>query len=94
MSVYALAFGIALPSAFAIVLAESGPDAGVAAGILGAALSFGGAAGNALSGALPFAPTVAIGGVTAAAACAAAISYRAAPRAQTVASGPSPNAIE
>jgi DHA1 family bicyclomycin/chloramphenicol resistance-like MFS transporter len=93
MSVYALAFGVALPSAFALVLAESGPDAGVAAGVIGAMLSFGGAAGNALSGALPFAPTVAIGGVTAAAACAAALSYLASRRAQTVASDPSPNAL-
>ncbi len=77
MSVLAFAFGVALPTAYAIVLADAGPDAGVASGVLGAALSFGGAVGGTISGALPFAPTVRIGVVAAIAVCAAALSYRA-----------------
>jgi DHA1 family bicyclomycin/chloramphenicol resistance-like MFS transporter len=77
MSVFAFAFGVALPSAYSLVLADAGPDAGVASGVLGAALSFGGAVGGTLSGALPFAPTVRIGLVAAVAACAAALCYRA-----------------
>jgi DHA1 family bicyclomycin/chloramphenicol resistance-like MFS transporter len=79
MSLYALAFGVALPAAITLVLAESGPDAGAAAGLLGFALSAGGAAGSALAGTLPFAPTVAIGIVTGVAACASGLSYRFAP---------------
>jgi hypothetical protein len=76
MSLYAFAFGIAVPSALTLALAESGPDAGVTSGVLLAGISFGGAAGSALSGALPLEPTAAIGGVVAAGACAAAIAYR------------------
>ena len=76
MSVYAFAFGIALPSAFSLALALAGPDAGVASGVLLAGLSLGGAAASAVSGALPFAPTMAIGCVVVAAACAAVIAYR------------------
>jgi DHA1 family bicyclomycin/chloramphenicol resistance-like MFS transporter len=76
MSVYAFAFGVALPSAFSLALADAEPDAGVASGVLGAAISLGGAAGSALGGALPFAPTTAIGLVVIGAACASALSYR------------------
>jgi DHA1 family bicyclomycin/chloramphenicol resistance-like MFS transporter len=76
MSLYAFAFGVALPSAFALALADAEPDAGVASGVLGAAISLGGAAGSALSGALPFAPTFAIGCVVVLAAAAAVACYR------------------
>jgi DHA1 family bicyclomycin/chloramphenicol resistance-like MFS transporter len=79
MSVYAFAFGIMLPSAFSLALADAGSDAGVMSGILGAAISFGGAAGGTISGALPFAPTIRIGIVVAIAACAAAVFHRTAP---------------
>ena len=75
MAAYAFAFGIALPSTVSLLLAEAGPDAGVASGVLLAGLSLGGAAGSAVSGALPLAPTAAIGCVVAGAACAAAIAY-------------------
>ncbi len=76
MSVYAFAFGVALPSTFSLALADAGPDAGVVSGILGAALSFGGALGGTISGALPFAPTMRIGLVVAVGACAAACFHR------------------
>jgi DHA1 family bicyclomycin/chloramphenicol resistance-like MFS transporter len=75
MSVYAFAFGIAVPSAIALMLADAGPDAGVASGVLLAGLSLGGAAGSALGGALPLVPTTAIGCVVAVAAVAATLSY-------------------
>jgi DHA1 family bicyclomycin/chloramphenicol resistance-like MFS transporter len=75
MSFYAFAFGVAVPSAFALTLADSGPDAGVASGVLLAGISLGGAAGSALSGVLPLVPTAAIGSVVVIAACAAALSY-------------------
>ncbi len=75
MSVYAFSFGIALPSAFSLALRPAGGDAGVASGILGAALSLGGAAGSALGGSLPLPPSSAIGCVVAGGACMAGLSY-------------------
>jgi DHA1 family bicyclomycin/chloramphenicol resistance-like MFS transporter len=75
MSLYAFAFGVALPSIFALALARAGTDAGVASGLIGAALSLGGAAGSALGGSLPFAPSSATGAVVAAGAALAALCY-------------------
>ena len=77
MSLYAFAFGIALPSAFTLALADAGPDAGVASGVLGAGLSLGGAAGSAISGVLPFAASMSTGIVVTCAGCAAVLCYRA-----------------
>jgi DHA1 family bicyclomycin/chloramphenicol resistance-like MFS transporter len=76
MSVYAFAFGIALPAAFSIALAEAGPDAGVASGILGASISLGGAAGSAVDGILPFVASASTGAVVVVAAGASVIAYR------------------
>jgi len=57
------AFGIAftLPGSFAAVLSAARRDAGLAAGLLGAAQMLGGAAGSTLNGALPFVATTSLG---------------------------------
>jgi len=57
------AFGIAftLPGSMATVLVAARRDAGLAAGLLGAAQMLGGAAGSTLSGALPFVATTSLG---------------------------------
>ncbi len=71
----AFAFGIAAPSAFAAALADAGLDTGLTAGVLGAAQMLGGAAGSAATGALPLAPTAAIGITVIVLAGAAAAAY-------------------
>jgi multidrug resistance protein len=57
-------------------LAEAGPDAGVASGILGASISLGGAAGSAVDGILPFVASASTGAVVVVAAGASVIAYR------------------
>jgi DHA1 family bicyclomycin/chloramphenicol resistance-like MFS transporter len=59
------AFGIALvfPGAFAALLFAARADAGLAAGLLGAAQMLGGAAGSAFAGIVPGVPTSALGTV-------------------------------
>ncbi len=71
----AFAFGIAAPSAFAAALADAGPDAGLTAGVLGAAQMLGGAAGSAAAGAIPLPPAAAVGTMAALLAGAAAAAY-------------------
>jgi DHA1 family bicyclomycin/chloramphenicol resistance-like MFS transporter len=77
MSLYAFAFGVALPSAYTLALADAGSDAGVASGLLGAGLSLGGAAGSAISGVLPFVASVSTGIVVTCGGFAAMVCYRA-----------------
>jgi DHA1 family bicyclomycin/chloramphenicol resistance-like MFS transporter len=79
---FAFAFGIANPSAYAAGLAGAGADAGTTSAILGSVQMIGGAACSALAAALPFAPSAGVGivvfGASLASACAYALSRRAA----------------
>jgi DHA1 family bicyclomycin/chloramphenicol resistance-like MFS transporter len=76
-TLYALGIAFVFPAAFAAVLSSAHGDAGLAAGLLGAAQMLAGAFGSALIGLLPGAPTsqlgvlALIGGVVAAGAYAA-----------------------
>ncbi len=60
-TVYAFGIAFALPGSFATVLSSARRDAGLAAGLLGAAQMLFGALGSALSGALPGVPTTTLG---------------------------------
>ena len=60
-TLYAFGVAFALPGSFATVLSAARHDAGLAAGLLGAAQMLSGAAGSALSGALPGQPTTTLG---------------------------------
>ena len=71
----AFAFGVAAPSAFAAALADSGPDAGLTAGVLGAAQMLGGATGSSAAGNLPLPPAAATGTMALVLASAAAAAY-------------------
>lgn len=74
-ALYGLAFGVLVPVLYTAALAGVGADTGLAAGVLGAAQSFGGAAGSGLAGALPWPASTAVGAVVAAAALACGVSY-------------------
>ncbi|MBV8298639.1 MAG: multidrug effflux MFS transporter [Candidatus Eremiobacteraeota bacterium] len=74
-ALFAFAFGIANPNAYAAALHDAGPDAGTLAGILGAAQMLGGAVVSAIAAALPVAPGAGIGAVVLCASLAAAAAY-------------------
>lgn len=56
-ALYAFAFGVLLPNAYAAGLAPAGADAGTASAVLGATQMIGGGAASALAAALPIAPS-------------------------------------
>jgi DHA1 family bicyclomycin/chloramphenicol resistance-like MFS transporter len=60
-TLYAFGIAFALPGSMATVLIAARRDAGLAAGLLGAAQMLGGAAGSTLNGALPFVATTSLG---------------------------------
>jgi DHA1 family bicyclomycin/chloramphenicol resistance-like MFS transporter len=60
-TLYAFGIAFALPGSFATVLVAARRDAGLAAGLIGAAQMLGGAAGSTLNGALPFVATTSLG---------------------------------
>jgi len=62
-ALFAFAFGIANPNAYAAALHDAGSDAGTLAGILGAAQMLGGALVSAVAAALPLPPSAGIGAV-------------------------------
>ncbi len=74
-ALFAFAFGIANPNAYAAALHDAGPDAGTLAGILGAAQMLGGALVSAVAAALPLPPSAGIGAVLLCASLAAAAAY-------------------
>jgi DHA1 family bicyclomycin/chloramphenicol resistance-like MFS transporter len=74
-TLYAFGVAFALPGAFATVLSAARRDAGLAAGLLGAAQFLCGAAGSALSGALPGLPTTTLGLLAAIGSTGAAAGY-------------------
>jgi MFS transporter, DHA1 family, multidrug resistance protein len=60
-TLYAFGVAFALPGSMATVLVAARRDAGLAAGLVGAAQMLGGAAGSTLNGALPFVATTSLG---------------------------------
>jgi DHA1 family bicyclomycin/chloramphenicol resistance-like MFS transporter len=60
-TLYAFGIAFALPGSMATVLIAARRDAGLAAGLLGAAQMLGGAAGSSVNGALPFVATTSLG---------------------------------
>ncbi len=60
-TLYAFGIAFALPGSFATVLVAARRDAGLAAGLIGAAQMLGGAAGSTVNGALPFIATTSLG---------------------------------
>jgi DHA1 family bicyclomycin/chloramphenicol resistance-like MFS transporter len=72
---FAFAFGIANPSAYAAGLAGAGADAGTTSAVLGAAQMIGGAVGSAVAAALPLPPSAGVGVTVFAAALVAACAY-------------------
>ncbi len=82
MALYAVAFGVLVPNAFAAGMEHAGAMAGVAAGVLGAAQMLGGAIGSTINGALPFAPHVNVGLSVASAGVATVLCYALSTRAR------------
>jgi DHA1 family bicyclomycin/chloramphenicol resistance-like MFS transporter len=60
-TLYAFGIAFALPASFATVLVAARSDAGLAAGLIGAAQMLSGAAGSTVNGILPFVPTASLG---------------------------------
>ncbi|HEV2740371.1 MAG TPA: multidrug effflux MFS transporter [Candidatus Elarobacter sp.] len=72
---FAFAFGIANPSAYAAGLAGAGADAGTTSAILGSTQMIGGAVASAVAAALPFPPSAGVGITVLAAALVSAGAY-------------------
>ncbi|MEA2721852.1 MAG: transporter, family, multidrug resistance protein [Candidatus Eremiobacteraeota bacterium] len=74
-ALFAFAFGIANPNAYAAALADAGPDAGTTSAVLGATQMIGGAIASALATALPVPPSEGIGVTVLGASLLAALAY-------------------